>query len=416
MESEVRLTSRACFSHRGWKIFRALLLYSFAASLIIMVILNSTNTMKVLQFSKRIPFKLHNLSSGTLRAPQSPENKAVEPENLVVEPENEASEKDFMFVRKTGTKHEPSKRRMPYNETNRGNLNTRRKYKVHDGNNRTEDENSELYSVRSHYKSMIDLQPLDFHCDTCAIVSSSGQLLSKKAGREIDSHSCVLRMNVAPTKGFEQDVGFKTTIRIICFISTIGLKVHAQEFLRGEQLADRILFWGLNSPKHREALGRVEMLAKGYQDVEFFSQDASGELEAERLFERATGKSRQKTNSWLSTGWFTMMLAIDTCNEIHVYGMVPEDYCSKYGYKTVKYHYWQNAWDPNECGYYKANENTQKGGHRFMTEKAIFRQWAQKYNITFHYPSWDKPKYTWQRPINTPFMRKYSNEKTVLAR
>ena len=99
-------------------------------------------------------------------------------------------------------------------------------------------------------------------------------------------------MNVAPTKGFEQDVGFKTTIRIICFISTIGLKVHAQEFLRGEQLADRILFWGLNSPKHREALGRVEMLAKGYQDVEFFSQDASGELEAERLFERATGKSR----------------------------------------------------------------------------------------------------------------------------
>eukprot|EP00245_Coleochaete_scutata_P016477 TRINITY_DN770_c0_g1_i1.p1 TRINITY_DN770_c0_g1~~TRINITY_DN770_c0_g1_i1.p1 ORF type:complete len:544 (-),score=72.70 TRINITY_DN770_c0_g1_i1:685-2316(-) len=48
----------------------------------------------------------------------------------------------------------------------------------------------------------------------CAIVGSSGILLSHKDGPAIDSHDLVFRFNSAPTRGFEEQVGARTTHRI----------------------------------------------------------------------------------------------------------------------------------------------------------------------------------------------------------
>uniref|UniRef100_A0A674DBR5 Beta-galactoside alpha-2,6-sialyltransferase 2 n=1 Tax=Salmo trutta TaxID=8032 RepID=A0A674DBR5_SALTR len=50
---------------------------------------------------------------------------------------------------------------------------------------------------------------------SCAVVTSAGAILHSSLGREIDSHEAVLRFNAAPTEGYENDVGNKTTIRII---------------------------------------------------------------------------------------------------------------------------------------------------------------------------------------------------------
>ncbi|KAI3366220.1 hypothetical protein L3Q82_010051 [Scortum barcoo] len=50
---------------------------------------------------------------------------------------------------------------------------------------------------------------------SCAVVMSAGAVLNSSLGWEIDSHDAVLRFNAAPIKGFERDVGTKTTIRII---------------------------------------------------------------------------------------------------------------------------------------------------------------------------------------------------------
>lgn len=36
---------------------------------------------------------------------------------------------------------------------------------------------------------------------------------------------------------------------------------------------------------------------------------------------------RIQTGTFLSTGFFTMILAIDMCDSIHVYGMIDENYC-----------------------------------------------------------------------------------------
>lgn len=53
------------------------------------------------------------------------------------------------------------------------------------------------------------------HFNSCALVSSAGSMLGSKLGPEIDGHETVLRFNDAPTAGYEDDVGGRTTIRLL---------------------------------------------------------------------------------------------------------------------------------------------------------------------------------------------------------
>ncbi|XP_072039977.1 alpha-N-acetylgalactosaminide alpha-2,6-sialyltransferase 3-like [Amphiura filiformis] len=259
-------------------------------------------------------------------------------------------------------------------------------------------------SVRHFYRSMKDFQPLDKSCSSCAIVSSSGQLLGKGAGKEIDNASCVLRMNTAPVTGFEEDVGARTTLRILCFISVKALQKEGNGYLLGPSRPETVLFWGLNQEKHKSAKVIAEEVFQKYIDsVDFYSQTQEGELEAGRVFMNETGFQRADTNTWLSTGWFTIMLALDMCREIKIYGMVPEEYCKTHQKEPTKYHYYQKNQSPTECGYYASHEASRKGGHRFITEKAVFAKWAKKFNISLHHPEWDLDNVNLSKPIDTPF-------------
>ncbi|KAM8837468.1 alpha-N-acetylgalactosaminide alpha-2,6-sialyltransferase 1-like isoform 2-T2 [Spinachia spinachia] len=51
-------------------------------------------------------------------------------------------------------------------------------------------------------------------CVRCAVVGTSGILYGSKLGKEIDAHDYVFRMNGAVIKGFEEDVGNRTSVYV----------------------------------------------------------------------------------------------------------------------------------------------------------------------------------------------------------
>ncbi|XP_046710706.1 alpha-N-acetylgalactosaminide alpha-2,6-sialyltransferase 1-like [Silurus meridionalis] len=58
-------------------------------------------------------------------------------------------------------------------------------------------------------------------CIRCAVVGTGGILYGSKRGKEIDSHDYVFRVNGAVTKGFEEDVGNKTSVYVHTSFSLI---------------------------------------------------------------------------------------------------------------------------------------------------------------------------------------------------
>lgn len=57
------------------------------------------------------------------------------------------------------------------------------------------------------------------------------------------------------------------------------------------------------------------------------------------------------------------------------------------GIRKVPYHYYE-AGSRDECAEYMLHESAPYGGHRFITEKAVFAKWAKTHAIKFFNPPW----------------------------
>ncbi|XP_002739384.2 alpha-N-acetyl-neuraminyl-2,3-beta-galactosyl-1,3-N-acetyl-galactosaminide alpha-2,6-sialyltransferase-like isoform X2 [Saccoglossus kowalevskii] len=202
------------------------------------------------------------------------------------------------------------------------------------------------------YISVQRNKTLQFHCDACAIVSPSGQLLGKAAGKEIDSFPCVIRMNDHPIGDFAKDVGKKTTIRIISYVTTrlqlIRFKYGG--LLKGHTKPKMVLIWG-------PYITRVSRIAKELQDsnrgVQFYIVNASQYHFAEQVFKSETGHNRRLHDE-----------------SDHLY-----HYFTKHGQK--------------ECQLFNKSEKIHES-HRYLTEKYVYSRWRNNYNLSFRYPSWSE--------------------------
>ncbi|PIO27578.1 hypothetical protein AB205_0040420 [Aquarana catesbeiana] len=80
-------------------------------------------------------------------------------------------------------------------------------------------------------------------CKTCAVVSSSGQMLGSGLGPQIDQAECVLRMNTAPTVGYESDVGSRSTLRVVSHTS-VPLLLRNQTYFFQQAHETMYVIWG----------------------------------------------------------------------------------------------------------------------------------------------------------------------------
>ncbi|XP_041826359.1 alpha-N-acetylgalactosaminide alpha-2,6-sialyltransferase 6 [Melanotaenia boesemani] len=254
------------------------------------------------------------------------------------------------------------------------------------------------WSMKDGYVPVYGNKSMTQHCHQCALVTSSSHVLGSRAGNEIDHTECVIRMNDAPTLGFESDVGNRTTLRVVAHASVFRVVRRPNEFLHQTDSNSTIIFWGPPNKIGKDAKGTlyrlIQRVSMTYGNLSFFSITPNNMRRFDNLFHRETGRDRQKSHSWLSTGWFTMVIAIEMCDNIKVYGMVSPSYCSvslsrrKPVSKKMPYHYYKPR-GPDECIMYIQNESGWRGNHhRFITEKQVFARWAKQYNITFTHPKW----------------------------
>lgn len=98
--------------------------------------------------------------------------------------------------------------------------------------------------LNSTYPALYDLERDAKVC----IVGNSGKLLQSECGADIDDYDVVIRCNHAPTKGYENYVGSKTTLRIVngeCFAGIVSPEIHTAatpDFLPTQPSQD-LLFW-----------------------------------------------------------------------------------------------------------------------------------------------------------------------------
>ena len=76
-------------------------------------------------------------------------------------------------------------------------------------------------------KALSGSRPKHARFGSCAVVGSAPSVLDARLGNCIDAHDAVFRVNDAPTAGFEEFVGTKTTWRVITEL-TPGVHVHAR--------------------------------------------------------------------------------------------------------------------------------------------------------------------------------------------
>ncbi|XP_067892446.1 alpha-N-acetylgalactosaminide alpha-2,6-sialyltransferase 5 [Heterodontus francisci] len=242
------------------------------------------------------------------------------------------------------------------------------------------------------YINFIDRKGLQVHCKDCALVTSSGQLIGSRRGAEIDRAECVIRMNDAPTQGFQEDVGRRTSLRVVAHSSIQRLLQKGGELLNTSR-DPAFIFWGPSSCMRRDGKGRLynhlQLIHHIRPRLKLHTITRQKMLHFDELFKRETGKDRKTSNSWLSTGWFTMIIALELCDRIDVYGMVPPNRCRDPNHRSVPYHYYEPS-GIDECTMYISHELGRKGSHhRFITEKHVFARWARKYSIHFHQPEWE---------------------------
>lgn len=246
--------------------------------------------------------------------------------------------------------------------------------------------------VLQGYSGIIDHKPLRMHCRTCSLVTSSGHLIGGGRGAEIDRAQCVIRMNDAPTsRGFSRDVGRRTSLRVIAHSSLQRVLRSRHELLNSSQDAV-FIFWGPGSYMRRDGKGLIynnlRLMSQILPKLKAYVISWQKMQQFDDIFKKETGKDRRISNSWLSTGWFTMTIALELCDRINVYGMVAPDFCREPEHQSVPYHYYEPR-GPDECAMYISHERGRKGSHhRFITEKRVFAKWARTFDIHFYQPDW----------------------------
>ncbi|XP_067143601.1 alpha-N-acetylgalactosaminide alpha-2,6-sialyltransferase 5-like [Centruroides vittatus] len=232
---------------------------------------------------------------------------------------------------------------------------------------------------------------LNFTCNTCAIVGTSGTLLNSHNGNSIDKNDCVFRIGLSPTSGFETNVGKKITARIISSRKLAELLKKPDKLVSGHLSVDRWIYYNLHDAENVSwILMKLREMKRKYKKMSFLRFSRRGEHRALSSLKKYGEKSGYVlTGAFPSTLWYTARVAdLAKCSEINVYGIPDSKYCKRYMDNTVKEKYW-DILSPQLCkNGVDFSSRTTDSEVLSITDRRSLKGWAKVHNISFTSPSW----------------------------
>ncbi|XP_002722973.1 alpha-N-acetylgalactosaminide alpha-2,6-sialyltransferase 1 isoform X1 [Oryctolagus cuniculus] len=197
-------------------------------------------------------------------------------------------------------------------------------------------------------------------CITCAVVGNGGILNNSKVGQEIDSHDYVFRLSGAVIKGYEQDVGTRTSFYGFTAFSVtqsllilgsrgfqsvpVGKDIRYLHFLEGtrdfewleallqnQTLAKKNLFWFRRRPQ--EAFKEALTLDKYLLLHPDFLRYMKNRFLRSKTLDTAHWRIYRPT-----TGALLLLTALHLCDKVSAYGFITE------GHERFSDHYYDKTW------------------------------------------------------------------------
>ncbi|KQK86025.1 hypothetical protein AAES_37041 [Amazona aestiva] len=122
------------------------------------------------------------------------------------------------------------------------------------------------WGVKSGYLPVCGNKTLTARCHQCVIVTSSSHLLGTRLGTAIDGAECTIRMNDAPTTGYEADVGNKTSFRVVAHSSLYRVLRRPQEFVN-KTPETIFIFWGPPAKMQKSLLKIIQRVSASFPNM-----------------------------------------------------------------------------------------------------------------------------------------------------
>ncbi|XP_074470134.1 CMP-N-acetylneuraminate-beta-galactosamide-alpha-2,3-sialyltransferase 1-like [Sebastes fasciatus] len=212
-----------------------------------------------------------------------------------------------------------------------------------------------VFQMFPHSLNLIESNP--DRCRTCAVVGNSGNLNGSRYGPLIDFHDVVIRINRGRIKGYEKDVGTRTTHRVMYPNSATNLDNTTYLLLFPFKIND--LQWLLKSFAPRE---------KKAADSGFIANKDLVVILSPAFMKYVHYVWLKRKGSYPSTGFMTLILSMHMCDEISVFGFGAD----RYGNWNHYYEILKNM-----------RKNWKTGNHNGNHEYKIISKLYQQQKITF---------------------------------